>query len=87
MPARDLTCWAACLVREPGDRITVKQNPPGGGATDTRDYIVQRIDADVNLADPVRSVFSFQLWPCDARNWLLMDDATFGRVDFNKVGA
>ncbi len=87
MPNRDINCWVACLDREPGDRITVKQNPPGGGATDTRDYIVQRIDVDVNLADPVRSVFSFQLWPTDASNWLLMDDTTYGRVDYNKVGA
>jgi hypothetical protein len=86
MPNVSTIAWQACLAREPGDRVTVLQHPPGGG-TDTREYILQHIAADIDLADPARSSFTFQLWPADQRNWLILNDTIYGKNGSNKVAA
>lgn len=85
MPGSDTTAWQACLAREPGDRVTVVQHPPGGG-TDSREYFVQQIQADIDYASPVKSAFTFRLWPADVGNWLILDDSVYGKLDSNRVG-
>lgn len=87
MPGETSAAWAACLAREPGDRITVNQHPPGAGGVDTRDYIVQHISPEIDLAALSKSKFTFQVWPATTRNWLIVDSATFGTLDVNKVAA
>jgi hypothetical protein len=87
MPANSTLAWQKCLAREPGDRVTVKQNPPGGGTTDSREYIVQAVRADIDYANPVASKYTFRLWPADVGNWLIFDDTVYGRLDYNRLGA
>lgn len=86
MPGTSTGAWQACLPRDPGDRVTVVQHPPGGG-TDTREYIVQHIAVEIDLMDPKKSVFTFALWPADQRNWLILNDSVYGKLNSNKVGA
>jgi hypothetical protein len=87
MPANSTLAWQKCLAREPGDRVTVKQNPPGGGTEDSREYIVQAVRADIDYANPVASKYTFRLWPADVGNWLILDDTVYGRLDYNRLGA
>lgn len=70
MPARDLDLWAVVAGLEVGDRITVKETPPGAPAR-AADYVIQRLDVDLQVA-LVASRFTFGLVPADTNTyWIL----------------
>lgn len=76
MPGNDTAFWEAVLGLEVGERITVRETPPGWGSVKQDDYTIQRIHAGFP-AGPVSSAsFTFQLWPAVAvSSWWVAGDA------------
>lgn len=74
-PAADSDTWLICLQLKIGDRITVKQSPPGtgdtdGGVADVRDMHIEAISATVGPAATAK--FTFRLSPVSqVVGWLL----------------
>lgn len=75
-PAADPDLWLQCFSRQIGDRITVIQSPPGGGAPDVRDLRIEAIDAKVGPG--VHAEWKWRLSPAfDQTGWAL-GDAVYG---------
>jgi len=79
MPGGDVRIWKALLAIELGDRVNVAETPPGTAGW-TVVYQVQRLEVTVP-PDIVAAKFTFQLWPASISNWLILDDAVYGRLD------
>ncbi|MDE2105125.1 MAG: hypothetical protein KGL39_48300, partial [Patescibacteria group bacterium] len=76
--------WIQCLAREIGDRITVKQHPPGGGQATIEDYTIQGIDAIIQPGPVSNAVFTWSLFPAAAAGFTL-DDSSLGVLDVNTL--
>ena len=86
-PGNNTDLWLQCLQREIGDRITVKEHPPGYGPTTSREYLIQSIDATIKEGPSTTSEYVWGLFPADINNWLILDNATLGKLDSgNKLG-
>lgn len=80
-PGDDADAWAAVAGLEVGDRVTVKETPPGFAAVRTADYIIQQLNHQLNV-DIVSSTFGFGLFPADAGGpYMIADDAVYGQAD------
>ena len=84
MPGDDLDKWATLLGLEIGDRIQIVEYPPGYTAEVVSDYIIRHLSVSIPTAITGAS-FTFQLTPASIENWLILDDATFGMLDSNKL--
>jgi hypothetical protein len=84
MPGDDLDLWATCLSLEIGDQVQVVEYPSGYTAPVVTQYIIRHLAGDIPLAIGGSS-FTFQLTPASIDNWLVLDDATFGQLDANKL--
>lgn len=84
MPGSDEARWVEVLGLEVGDRVLVVEWPPGFTAPVETEFLIRhlagRVPASYHAAE-----FTFQLTPVDADAWLILDDATAGRLDFNKL--
>lgn len=83
-PGNDLTRWADVLGLEVGDRILVVEWPPGYSAQVETEFLIRHLEGNIP-ASVYAAEFTFQLTPADADAWLVLDDATAGRLDFNKL--
>lgn len=83
-PGNDLGRWAVALGLEVGEAVRVVEWPPGYPAPVENLFQVRhlaaRIPATIQAAE-----FTFQLTPLDQDDWLILDDAEFGRLDYNKL--
>jgi hypothetical protein len=84
MPGLDLAAWVIVLGLEVGDRILVVEWPPGFPAPVETEYLVRHLEGELPLALE-ESTFTFQLTPAGTDAWFVLDDASAGRVDFNKL--
>lgn len=84
-PGDYVELWQQCLQREIGDRITVKEHPPGGGQADIRDYIIQSIDAKFEIGPVGKAVYTWGLFPASASAFIL-DDLVNGVLDTSALG-
>lgn len=85
MPGTNSELWIQCLEREIGDRITVKEHPPGGGQADIRDYTIQGINASFTMGPVTQATFTWNLFPATATGFIL-DDAANGVLDTSALG-
>lgn len=79
-PGTNQDLWVQCLSREIGDRITVKEHPPGGGQADIRDYTIQGIDATFETGPAASAVFKWTLFPANSTG-MILDDLVNGQLD------
>lgn len=79
-PGRNAELWIQCLSREIGDRITIKEHPPGGGAADVRDYVIQGIEATFDIGPVTSAVYTWSLFPASSGGFVL-DDTSLGVLD------
>jgi hypothetical protein len=82
-PLADDALWTQVLSRELGDRITVRRRPPGGGATVEKQVHIDGISEEIVPAIAWRT--TWQLTPADLNQYLVLDHASLGRLDFNKL--
>jgi hypothetical protein len=68
--------------REIGDRITVKLRPPGGGTTIDRDVHIRGIE---HAATPETWSTTWTLQDAPTESFLILDHATFGKLDSNTL--
>ncbi len=83
-PGDNLARWATVLGLEVGDRVLVVEWPPGFAAPVETEFLIRHLEGRIP-ASIHASEFTFQLTPADADAWLILDDATAGRLDFNKL--
>lgn len=74
--------WPQMLGRELGDRITIKFTPPGGGARIVRDAFIRGIRHDMT---PSSWFTTWTLQDATKFNFMVLNDATFGRLDSNAI--
>lgn len=84
-PGEYAELWVQCLSREIGDRVTIKEHPPGGGQADINDYVIQGIDAKFDIGPVSSAVYTWSLFPAPALSFIL-DNLTLGRLDNNRLG-
>lgn len=84
-PGVDVPLWKLLLGFELGDRITVKEHPPGGGPATVRDYTIQHLDVTVPAGPVQAASFTFQLWPGETGDWFIFDDDVKGALDANRL--
>lgn len=70
------------LGRALWDRITVKRRPPGGGPVFTQDSIIEGIR---HKFIPGAWSTTWTLSPTDVQSYLILDDATYGQLDSNRL--
>lgn len=85
-PGNNTALWLQCLQREIGDRITVKEHPPGFGPATVRDYLIQSIDATIKAGPATTAEYRWGLYPADTNAWLVLDSPTAGKLDSNRLG-
>lgn len=77
MPGDDTPCWEAVLGLEIGDRITVRETPPGWSAVNSVDYTIQRLQVSVPVGPVSSARFTFGLWPAaPTSGWWSLGDAS-----------
>lgn len=77
MPQTDTACWEAVLGLEIGERITVRETPPGWGSVKQDDYTIQRISAAFPVGPVSQAQFTFELWPAaETSGWWIAGDAS-----------
>jgi hypothetical protein len=76
-PGNQSAAWTQVLLREIGDRITVREHPPGGGAALVQDSFIQRVDFGVDT-HAVRAKVVWGLLPAAT--------AGFWQADVSQVG-
>lgn len=84
MPGSNLNRWAAVLGLEVGDRILVVEWAPGFAAPVETEYLIRHLAGKLPT-DLTASEFTFQLTPASTDAWLVLDDATAGQLDANKL--
>lgn len=84
-PGEDTAAWEAVLPLDVGSRITVIDHPPGGGDPTTVDYTIQNISFPRNPGSDAGCQITYELWPADVNAWMVLDDATYGLLDSNKL--
>lgn len=86
MPGEDTGFWQAVLGLEVGERVTVRELPPGFAAVKAAEYVIQSIQADFPPGPVSGARFTFGLWPADTTSgWLVLDDAAVGVLDTGKL--
>lgn len=76
MPGTDTACWEAVLGLEIGERITVRETPPGWSTVKVGDYTIQRISVVFPDAAMAGARFTFGLWPATVTSgWWIAGDA------------
>jgi hypothetical protein len=88
MPATDPAAWTATLGLEIGDRVTVKEHPPGGGAPNSSDYVIQGLAWEFPPGPLAAAKAVYDLWPADPiHDWFALDDPVRGLLDTtNRIG-
>lgn len=75
-PMDDAELWVAVLSLGIGDRVRVIQSPPGGGAPDVHDLLIEAVSASIGPG--VEAAFTYRLSPAlDQVGWIL-GDAVYG---------
>jgi hypothetical protein len=83
LPRGDSTnLFPQALGREFGDRIRIVRRPPGGG-TITRDVFIRGVTHDIS---PDNWVTTWTLQSATRSSFLILDNPTLGRLDFNGLG-
>lgn len=85
MPGDSTTFWQAVLGLELGERITVREKPPGFTSVNQADYVIQSIDALFPPGPTTAARFTFGLWPANTSIWMVLDDTTNGKLDTGKA--
>ena len=83
LPQRDENnLYPQVLGREFGDKLRIARRPPGGGAATVRQVYIRGIGHEITQ-DDWRTVWVLQ----SATRWsfLVLDNNTLGRLDFNAV--
>jgi hypothetical protein len=75
-PGADSDMWLQVLSRQIGDRITVMQSPPGGGAPDVRDMIIEAVNASVGPT--THASWTWRLSPAPVRSGWTLGDPVYG---------
>lgn len=76
------TLYPQVLGRTFGDRVTVNRTPQKLGAQISKDVHVEGIDHSIT---PDNWTTKFYLSPADTQTYLILDDATFGQLDSNRL--
>lgn len=84
-PGANVELWKILLGLDIGDRITVKEHPPGGGPATIRDYSIQHLAVTIPPGPVVAAQFDFQLWPGETADFFIFDDEVKGRLDYNSL--
>lgn len=85
-PGHDLDVWVDMLTLEIGDRVEVVETPPGFASPKTGEYQIQQIEVSLPT-DLTDATFRLGLWPADISDYLILNHADRGRLDFNKLAA
>lgn len=81
MPGTSTAFWETVLGLEVGERITVRETPPGWGSVKSDDYTIQSISADFPDGPISKARFTFGLWPAVATSgWWVAGDASNSRA-------
>lgn len=84
MPGTNPDWWATVVGLEIGDRILVVEWPPGYLAPVETEFFIRHMDVSIP-ASYHSSTFTFQLTAASTEAWLVLDDETQGRLDYNKL--
>lgn len=84
MPGTDPDKWVTLVGLEIGDNVTVVEWPPGYPAPVETQYVIRHLSVKLPTALS-GAEFTFQLTPSSVDNWLVLDDAVFGKLDENKL--
>jgi hypothetical protein len=83
-PRMEPLLWPHVLGREIGDRITVKDRPPGGGAVNTQGCHIEGLEVG---ALGLEWTCSWQLSAADQSSYWVIGDPILGRIDSsNRIG-
>ena len=84
-PGTNLSMWLNLVQRELLDTVQVLRTPPGGGPVinKTGRIISIEITGSNSIAN---TVFSIQIDPSSGVNSLILDDSTYGTLDYNTLG-
>jgi hypothetical protein len=78
MPGTDTAFWQTVLSLELGQRITVKEKPPGWSTVKSIDYVIQHISASFPQGPASKAQFTFGLWPANMTAYWVLGDASNG---------
>lgn len=83
-PLTSDTVWTQAASREIWDRVTVKRTPPGGGTAISQDCLIEGIE---HRGSPSGLYWetTYRLSPANTTNYMVLDDATNGVLDTNKL--
>jgi hypothetical protein len=84
-PGNNAELWLQVLSRELIDRITVKENPPGGGDPTVQDVNIQHVHVSAGPGIVTNAVCEWQLSPADTTAYVVLDDAVNGKLDSNAI--
>jgi hypothetical protein len=84
MPGTNTSFWQTVLGLEIGERVTVREKPPGFASVISTDYLIQNLDVHFPPGPASAAKFTFGLWPADTSAWFTLDD-TSGKLDTGKV--
>lgn len=76
------TLYPQILGRTFGDRVTVRRTPQGIGSSISKDVHIEGVEHSIT---PDNWVTKFYLSPADTQTYLILDDATFGQLDNNRL--
>ena len=85
MPAESTTLWASVCQLEIGERITVRDKPPGFSSQTSTDYVIQGMSVSLPVGPVSAAKFTYSLWPADNTAWFIFGTAT-GKWDVGKLG-
>lgn len=80
-PGTDTGFWQTVLGLEIGERITVREKPPGFTTVKQADYVIQSLHAEFPAGPVSGAAFTFGLWPADTNTWFVLDDTVVGVLD------
>lgn len=80
-PGTDTGFWQTVLGLELGERVTVREQPPGFAAAKHADYVIQSVRAEFPAGPVSGARFTFGLWPADVNTWFILDDPVVGVLD------
>lgn len=80
-PGNDTAYWQAVLGLSLGDRITIREKPPGFSAYQQADYVIQQITASFEPGPTTSATYDLLLFPAALFAYFRLDHAVLGTLD------
>ncbi len=78
-PGNDTTRWTHVLARVLGDRITIREHPPGGGSANVQDSLIQQINLSLTT-DGAAAQCTWGLLPVNFQSLWILNDTTYSKL-------